>query len=83
MNTIDPRFIDVMHWTAMTSTVLAPYGTVPILPGPEQWTRWASIILTIPALAALNPPRPERFADWREWASQFNMAAQLLTTPVP
>lgn len=78
--TIDPRFMDVINWTAQTSTVLAPYGVVPKLLNVGQWREWASFTTSMPAVAALNPPRPEGFAAWDDWAQQFNVAVRLLAT---
>lgn len=71
--------IDVVLWAAQTTTMLAPYGTVPILRDPERWRDWAVVVIALPALAALGTPRPEPFLDWQDWARQFNSVAKLLT----
>jgi hypothetical protein len=79
-STIDTRFIDVLNWAAQTTTLLAPYGTIPILRDPHRWRDWASVVVSLPVVSGLGAPRPEGFADWRDWARQFNYAARLLTT---
>lgn len=76
--TIDPRFMDVVNWTGQTTTILAPYGIIPRLIDPEQWRVWATYVVGIPTIAALDPPRPEGFDDWDIWARQFNVVARLL-----
>jgi hypothetical protein len=78
--TIDTRFIDVVNWASQTTTVLAPYGTIPILRDPHKWRDWASMVVSLPALSALGAPRPEGFERWEDWARQFNFAARLLVT---
>ena len=77
--TIDTRMIDVVAWAAHTTTLLAPYGTVPILHDPAKWQDWAGTVITFPAIAALGPPRPRPFQDWQDWARRFNAIAGLLT----
>jgi hypothetical protein len=71
--------IDVVNWAAQTTTMLAPYGTVPKLTDPSQWKSWASVVINIPSIAALGPPRPEPYAEWQDWARQFNQTVKLLT----
>lgn len=78
-STISPRFINVVDWTAQTTTLLAPYGTIPKLLQPDNWRQWAAFVINLPAISALNPPRPEGYETWDAWARQFNVAAQLLS----
>lgn len=77
--TIDTRFIDAVNWAAQTTTLLAPYGTIPKLTDATKWRDWASIVISLPSIAALNPPRPEPYTEWQQWAKQFNLVARLLT----
>lgn len=79
-STIDTRFIDVITWAAQSTTLLAPYGTVPRLINPDDWKPWARIVVAFPAVAALTAPQPDRFEVWQDWARAFNMVARLLTT---
>jgi hypothetical protein len=75
---IDPRFIDATRWVAETTILLAPFGTVPKLLDPEHWREWASVVVALPSVAAVNAPRPEGFATWDAWARAFNVTARLL-----
>jgi hypothetical protein len=74
MFTIDPRGHDVHRWTSETGRNLAKYGTVTKLVNPDAWQQWAANAIMLPAVAAINPPRPERFGTWQEWAFAFNLA---------
>lgn len=77
--TIDPRFMTAVNWAAQTTTLLAPYGTVQKLTSDDRWLEWARGVVALPAVAALGCPRPEPYANWQDWARQFNMTARLLT----
>lgn len=77
---IDPRAIDVVRWASETTTVLLPYGFVPVLRDPAQWQQWARYVLLIPAVAGLGTPRPEGYSDWRKWAEAFNVTVRLLAS---
>lgn len=77
---IDTRLIDVVSWAAQMTTLLAPYGTVPVLRSPDDWRWWAAVVVALPAIAALGAPRPEPFPTWQDWARQFNPIARLLPT---
>lgn len=78
--TVDVRFMEVVDWTGRQTVLLAPYGTPPILRDPGAWKDWARVVIGFPAVAALNPPRPEIFEDWRSWGRAFNVVLRLLTT---
>ena len=70
--------MDAVSWAAQTTTALAPYGAIPILHDPGAWRAWASVVVNLPALAALNAPRPEGFETWQDWGRAFNVAVRLL-----
>jgi len=80
MQTIDPRGMTVQSWTALSTFYISPYGSPPKLTDADQWRDWANFVVSLPAIAALNPPRPTGFSDWDAWANQFNRVAQLLVT---
>jgi hypothetical protein len=37
----------------------------------ENWQEVARNIILIPAISVTNPPHPEDYPDWREWASRL------------
>ena len=77
---VDTRLLDVQTWTAQSTTILAPYGLVPKLLDPDAWQQWAACVILIPAVAALNPPRPEVYPTWQQWGTAFNTVVRLLGT---
>lgn len=68
------------QWAALTTTVLAPYGTIPILLDDDAWIEWARYVVGLPAVQAVGAVRPEGFSDWQSWARAFNVSLTLLTT---
>ncbi len=80
MVTIDPRFLDVLRWTAETGRQLAQFGTIPKLSNEDEWPRWANYVIDIPELASVGAPRPENFKSWDDWAVQFNLTIRTVAT---
>ncbi len=68
----DPRFLDFSRWAALVSASLIPFGFTPTQPDEEEWQGWALAIRNVPALAALNVPRPDGFPDWQSWGFRLN-----------
>ena len=66
-------------WAAQMTTLLAPYGTIPKLLTEDEWRGWAAAVINLPALSALNAPRPEVYESWQDWGRAFNLVARLLT----
>ena len=75
---VDPRYLSVLAWINRTNLLLAPYGPVRRVTDPKGWKDWARYVVALPAVAAVNAPRPEGFEDWRSWAVAFNLSAQAL-----
>lgn len=69
---INPFGTDVVDWASQTSTDLLQYGIIGSISRPDEWVQWANNVIALPGIAALNPPDPDFFADWREWAVLFN-----------
>ena len=80
MITIDPRYLNAPTWASKTTGALLPYGVIPILLDENKWRQWADYVILIPDIAALGPPRPEIFSDWRLWALAFNQTLALVET---
>jgi hypothetical protein len=71
---VQPIFVDVYRWADETVGLLYDVAAVPRLDAPGEWLPWAREIVGTPAIAAFNPPDPDRYADWRAWAVEFNEA---------
>lgn len=78
VNVVDPRFMDVMSWTASVIPLIGPFGYVPQLLNEDSWRDWATYIITIPTIAQLSPPSPQNFEVWEDWATQMNIPLALL-----
>jgi len=79
---VDPRFITLSRWASETAWNLAPFATMPQLLDETKWQDWARYAVGVPAVNALQPPRPEGFSRWEDWADAFNQTIQLLILPL-
>jgi hypothetical protein len=76
--TITPDYISITDWAARTGDLLTSFGTIPTLMSDYEWREWAGQVASLPAVTALGAPRPEGFADFREWAVAFNAQIKML-----
>ena len=78
--TIDPRYMTARGWTSQMALNLWQFGLIPNLKSDDDWKVWARYVVSLPGIAAYGAPWPERFAKWQDWAVQFNLSVQLITT---
>lgn len=78
MITILPQFISAVNWAAQTTILLNSFGTIPKLVSEDGWLDWATYVISLPDIAAVNAPRPEGFKTWQAWALAFNSQLRLL-----
>lgn len=71
---VDPRYIDVQHWTRLMTATLLPHGQIPREATEENWHYWAQQARQISALGQAHIPDPRGYVSWREWAFAFNAA---------
>lgn len=69
---VDPIFLDATSWADATSLTLYDLAAVPRLTREEDWREWARGICGDPKVAAFNPPDPDAYGNWRDWALHFN-----------
>lgn len=69
---VDPRGMNVVDWTDSMTFPLIDSVRPPKLEDPKAWKNWALEVIQAPNIAALNPPDPRFYEDWREWAVRFN-----------
>lgn len=79
MLTIDPHGFTAREWTDYMGSELESFGQLPILHTDHEWREWASAVMLLPKLAAINPPDPYAFDDWRDWATRFNQLISPIT----
>lgn len=79
---VDPRFISLTRWADETAWNLSPFATIPKLVDENLWHDFARYICGVPSINALQPPRPEGFSRWEDWAVSLNQTIQLLTLPL-
>lgn len=75
----DDLFDGFEEWADQMSLFLDPYGIAPTILSPLEWQQWAYEVCQIQAIAACNPPSPEYYKRWREWAKDFNLTVSLPT----
>lgn len=78
MNIIDPRGLTAVEWCDYTADNLAGIVAPMKISGEAEWKDWARHAVQNPRLGGLNPPNPNYFEDWREWADRFNQAIYTL-----
>lgn len=71
---IDPRYLTIEHWSALTAASLKPFGDVPSQTDEKHWQDWARSVKLLPALAPRFVPSPIGFKTWRDWALRLNEA---------
>jgi len=73
MNVIDPRTVSsVKVWCDKMTPYLEIFGYIPRLTDESKWSEWANRVKGIPQISSHNPPDPQAFTDWRQWAMRFN-----------
>ena len=73
MSTINPLpMSSAKLWCDQVTPYLEKFGYIPRLTDESEWMDWATRIQAIPGISSRNPPRPELFSDWKEWAIRFN-----------
>lgn len=73
---IDPTFMTAVEWTDRMSLLLP--GIQPVrIDRDQDWRAWAMHVLQSAAISRYNPPNPETFSDFREWAYRFNQVVPL------
>lgn len=72
---IDPRFMSVLEWTDRMSASL-PFPALRLF-DPVKWREWARNTIQYPQVSVFNPPDPDQFEEWREWAERFNQVVEL------
>jgi len=68
---LDPRGMDMRIWADTTALQLDQYGPVYRLDDEANWRDWASYVIALPTVNACDPPLPDDFDDFREWAQRF------------
>jgi len=74
--TISPKGLTVMDWCDSMAFILGPVMAPQKLLDPTQWKAWALSVIQSPPLARFQPPDPEDFDHWEEWADRFNQAVE-------
>lgn len=70
---IDPRGMTAIEWTDRMALLLPGVSPLKLDPG-QDWKTWARHVIQYPSISQYNPPNPDRFDDWVEWASRFNQS---------
>lgn len=74
---IDPNFMTAIEWTDRMALLLPSIQPLR-LDRDEDWRAWATHVLQSPEISKYNPPNPEIFQEFREWASRFNQMVPTL-----
>ena len=68
---IDPTSMRPVEWTDRMSLLLP--DVLPLkIDRDEDWRAWARHVIQSPTVSARNPPNPDQFSEWLDWAYRFN-----------
>ncbi len=71
--TLDPRQMkSAKEWCDQVTPYLESLGYIPRLTDDSQWKTWATRVQGIPEISSRNPPRPDQYSNWVDWAVRFN-----------
>jgi hypothetical protein len=56
---------------------LAPIMNAPKLLDPKEWREWAMSVTSNPSIRKFQPPDPNFFEDWQDWAERFVQVVSL------
>lgn len=71
---IDPIGMSAVEWTDRMNQLL-PGDILPLrIDRPQDWRAWARHVIQSPRLSRYNPPNPDQFSNWAEWAQRFNQS---------
>jgi hypothetical protein len=79
---IDPRGLNARDWCDRTADELSDIVSVMKIDIDADWRRWAEYMVGRRPIAGFDPPRPDQFSDWREWAFRFNQSISSMRTPI-
>lgn len=75
---VDPRYLTIEHWSALTAASLKPFGDVPSQTDERNWKTWASTVKNLPVLAPRQVPGTYGFSSWQDWAYRLNEALRTI-----
>jgi hypothetical protein len=74
---IDPRNMDPATWCNLMVQNMAPLVNAPRVFTADGWRDWANSVVSSPEVQAFQPPNPNFFDNWQEWAERFVQAVGL------
>lgn len=74
---INPTGMTAVEWTDRMAQLL-PNITPLKISREEEWGKWAFHVVQTSEISKYNPPNPDLFSDWREWAYRFNQMVPTL-----
>lgn len=69
---INPQGMEARDWCDRMVLELDRFGTIPIIMTNEQWKLWANEVIQLEEISFFNPPSPDGYDDFEEWALDFN-----------
>lgn len=73
---IDPSGMPMLAWADAMALDLDRHGAVYRLDREDDWRRWAAYVVSLPVVNTCDPPLPDGFDSFREWAQRFVGAYQ-------
>jgi hypothetical protein len=68
---IIPYGMTVQQWTDAMTVDLQKFGVVGVLRDPADWRSWARQAIQLRSIRNQNPPDPDFFESWEDWAVRF------------
>lgn len=76
---VSPDYSTAVEWIDNMTETLEQFGQLPKIESDDAWLLWATAVVQLPQVSAVNPPDPYGARDWREWADLFGLIANHIT----
>jgi hypothetical protein len=71
---IHPRGMSPRDWCDRMVLELDRFGTIPVIMADEEWKQWGREVIQLSEISIFDPPAPDFYEDFEEWAIDFNDA---------
>lgn len=74
IQTIDPRGMKPREWCDRMVLELDRFGTIPVIMSNGEWRTWADEVIQLSEISMFQPPSPDSYDEFEDWAIDFNDA---------
>lgn len=71
---IDPQGMSPQDWCDRMALELDAFGLIPVMTHGMGWKEWGRQVIQLQRISRMDPPNPDDYEDFEEWATYFNDA---------